>query len=160
MHLQFNGFYVCPTLTLSMAEQGIIPYSPQYKDIYQIIPMSITANVSSNLSRHCVSAVVRSTATSWAPSATRSQLPRRRTSNPATAASPSGCTASSQSSGTTGSAFGIWIESKQPDGGQLSRPSTPTPCSTASAPLRPGAVKRKEKYSSPKTTAGTSPTSA
>ena len=57
MHLQFNGFYVCPILTLSMSKQGIIPYSPQYKDIYQIIPMSITANVSSNLTRHCVSSV-------------------------------------------------------------------------------------------------------
>ena len=59
MHLQFNGFYVCPTLTMSMAKQGIIPYSPQYKDIYQIIPMSITANVSSNLSRHCVAPVTQ-----------------------------------------------------------------------------------------------------
>ena len=57
MHLHFNGFYLYPVLTLSMAKQGIIPYSPQYKDIYQIIPMSITANVSSNLTRHCVSPV-------------------------------------------------------------------------------------------------------
>ena len=59
LHLNLEGFYLRPTLTLSQAKQGLFGnYSPpqEYQDVYQFIPQSITALAAMNITRHCVPA--------------------------------------------------------------------------------------------------------
>ena len=55
LHLQFNGFYLRPVLTLSQSKQGVIPESDEYQDVYEFLPKSMAVLSAMSVTRRCVS---------------------------------------------------------------------------------------------------------